>query len=54
MRIAIFGLGLFPAMAFANEGLHHHPHGVDYGWIIACAVGICGGYTLSCIKGRGK
>ena len=38
--------------AFAHEGLHHHPHGIDYGWIIAAAVGIAGGYVLARIRGR--
>ena len=54
MRIAILGLALIPSQAFAHDGFHHHPHGIDYGWIIACAVGICGGYALSYVKSRRK
>ncbi len=59
MRIATLGSILFfsafiPTEAFAHDGLHHHPHGIDYGWIIACAVGICGGYALSSVKGWRK
>ncbi len=38
--------------AFADAGLHHHPHGVDYGWIVAAALGIAGGYVLARIRGR--
>ena len=54
MRIAILGLALIPAEAFADIGLHQHPHGIGYGWIIACAVGVCGGYALSFGKRREK
>lgn len=59
MRIAILGpvqlfLAFIPAEAFAHDGFHHHPHGINYGWIIACAVGICGGIALSYAKGRNK
>lgn len=59
MRIAILGTGYFfafviPKQAFAHVGVHHHPHGVEYGWIIACAVGICGGFAVSFVKSRRK
>ncbi len=54
MRIAILGLSCIPAKAFANDGFHHHPIGSDNGWIIACAVGLCGGYASSYISGREK
>lgn len=54
MRIVILGLAFIPSQVFAHDGLHHHPHGIDYGWIIACAVGVIGGYALSHVKGRRK
>jgi hypothetical protein len=54
MRIAIFVLATVPSAVFAHDGFHHHPHGIDYGWIIACAVGLVGGYAVSYAKGRGK
>lgn len=59
MRIAILAptlvfTALIPAVAFAHDGFHHHPHGINYGWIIACAVGLCGGYALSYVKGLRK
>lgn len=59
MRIAILGAilaftALIPAVTFAHDGFHHHLHGINYGWIIACAVGVCGGYALSYVKGRRK
>ncbi len=38
--------------ALAHDGLHHHPHGIDYGWIIAAAVGLTGGYALTWWRGR--
>ena len=48
---------LFPALliatpALADEGLHHHPHGVEYGWIIAAALCGVGGYVLARVRGR--
>ncbi|WP_309666590.1 hypothetical protein [Tabrizicola sp.] len=35
---------LFPALllatpAVAHEGLHHHPHGVEHGWLAVVALG---------------
>ena len=43
---------LLAGPALADQGLHHHPHGIDYGWIIAAAVGVTGGYALARIRGR--
>lgn len=30
--------GLLAAPALADAGLHHHPHGIAAGWIVAAAV----------------
>ncbi|MFN7223864.1 MAG: hypothetical protein ACK4MS_07595 [Paracoccaceae bacterium] len=38
--------------ALADEGLHHHPHGIEYGWIVAAACGVVGGYVLARLRGR--
>ncbi|MFN4129545.1 MAG: hypothetical protein ACK4GC_06990 [Paracoccaceae bacterium] len=42
--------------ALAHEGLHHyphgHPHGIEYGWIVAAACGVVGGYVLARLRGR--
>lgn len=43
-------LALFPQALLADEGLHHHPHGIDYGWIIACAIGVAGGLALAKVR----
>lgn len=51
---------LFPALvlmaqpALAHEGLHHHPHGIEYGWIIAALAGFGGSWVLARIRGRSK
>lgn len=43
---------LFPAMmllstpAMAHDGLHFHPHGIQFGWLIAALVGVVGGVIL--------
>ena len=43
---------LLPALligtpAMAHEGLHHHPHGIEWGWVIAALVGLVGGLALA-------
>ena len=38
--------------ALAHEGLHHHPHGIEHGWIIAAAFGVIGGILLARMRGR--
>lgn len=29
--------------ALAHEGMHHHPHGIEYGWIVAALIGFGAG-----------
>ncbi len=48
---------LFPALliatpVLAHDGQHHHPHGVEYGWIILAALCGVGGYVLAKVRGR--
>ena len=43
---------LLPALligspALAHDGLHHHPHGIEWGWIIAALVGVAAGLVLA-------
>ncbi len=38
----LFPVLLLAAPAMADEGLHHHPHGVEYGWIAAVLAGVLG------------
>jgi hypothetical protein len=43
---------LLPALligtpAMAHEGLHHHPHGIELGWVIAALVGVAAGLALA-------
>jgi hypothetical protein len=38
--------------AFAHDGFHPHPHGIQYGWIIAVIVAAAGGYALARLRGR--
>ncbi len=51
MRSLAFFLFL-TAPAFADEGLHHHPHGVEFGWLVAAVAGVVGGLALSRFWGR--
>jgi hypothetical protein len=37
--------------ALAHDGLHLHPHGVEYGWIIACVLGALAGLALARLRG---
>ena len=51
---------LFPALlmatpALADTGLHHHPHGIEFGWLVAALIGVAGavgGYVLARLRGR--
>ena len=48
---------LFPALliaspAMADPGLHHHPHGVEYGWIAVALLGVLGGLVIARLWGR--
>jgi hypothetical protein len=38
---------VLPATAFAHDGSHFHPHGIEYGWIVAAAIGLGAGYVLA-------
>lgn len=38
--------------AFAHDGFHPHPHGIELGWVIAALIGVAGGYALSWYRGR--
>lgn len=38
-RLTILILTLLATPALAHEGLHHHPHGIEVGWLAAALVG---------------
>jgi hypothetical protein len=42
----------FPS--FADAGLHHHPHGIAFGWVAAALLGsvIGGGAVLAVLRRR--
>ncbi len=40
-------LTITPLASFAHDGGHLHPHGIEYGWIIAAALGLGAGYALA-------
>lgn len=50
-RLSAF-LMVLATPVMAHEGLHHHPHGIEYGWIVAGAVGVVGGFVLARIGRR--
>ncbi|MDZ4134922.1 MAG: hypothetical protein U1D06_04910 [Paracoccaceae bacterium] len=54
MRLSAIAIALFPTLAAADAGLHHHPHGIEYGWMIAAALGLLGGLALAYGWGRRK
>jgi hypothetical protein len=46
---------LFATPALANEGLHHHPHGIEFGWVTAALIGsILGGGMVYAVLRRRK
>ena len=56
MKYALTLLALIlPVAALAHPGAHPHPHGVEYGWIIAALVGFAGGaVAMAVVRGRRK
>jgi hypothetical protein len=47
MKTVLAALFLLPGAAFAHDGAHLHPHSIQYGWVIACAVCFLGGVTFA-------
>ena len=45
-------LTTFALPALAHDGLHPHPHGIQYGWIIAVLVAGVGGFAIAWFRGR--
>jgi hypothetical protein len=36
-----------PTFASAHDGLHFHPHGAEFGWLIAALIALAGGVVLA-------
>jgi hypothetical protein len=53
-RLSLLVLPLFATPALAHEGLHHHPHGIEYGWVTAALLGsmIGGGVVYAVLRRR--
>ena len=47
-------LALLATPALAHEGLHHHPHGVEFGWLSAALIGsiVGGGVVFAALRRR--
>ncbi len=53
----LFCLVLLPLAfpAFADAGLHHHPHGIEFGWVLSALLGsILGGGAVFALLRRRK
>jgi hypothetical protein len=44
----LFVIAASPALA--HDGLHHHPHGIEFGWVMAALFGVAGGLFLARFK----
>lgn len=53
-RLTLLFLPLLATPAFAHEGLHHHPHGVEFGWLSAALIGslLGGGAVYALVRRR--
>jgi hypothetical protein len=53
-RLSFLALPLLATPAFAHEGLHHHPHGIEFGWIATASLGLAigGGMVYAVIRRR--
>ena len=55
LRISLPILPLLVTPAFAHEGLHHHPHGVEFGWLTVALLGsVLGGGLVYAVLRRRK
>jgi hypothetical protein len=52
LSMLVLGTLFVGGSAFAHDGPHLHPHGIEYGWIIAAAAGLAVGYVVARIRGR--
>ena len=52
MSRMLFSFALLATPALADPGLHHHPHGVELGWIAAALAGVLGGFVIARLWGR--
>jgi hypothetical protein len=54
-RLTALALPLLATPALAHEGLHHHPHGVEFLWVIAALLGsVLGGGMVYAVLRRRK
>ena len=53
-RLSFLVLPLLATPALAHEGLHHHPHGVEFGWVTAALLGsvVGGGLVYAALRRR--
>lgn len=52
-RLTLLVLPLLATPALAHEGLHHHPHGIELGWVLAALVGsVVGGAVIHAVRRR--
>jgi hypothetical protein len=53
-RLTLLVLPLLATPALAHEGLHHHPHGIEFGWLTAALLGsvVGGGLVFAALRRR--
>jgi len=53
-RLTLLVLPLLATPALAQEELHHHPHGVEFGWVSAALLGsiVGGGVVYAALRSR--
>jgi hypothetical protein len=53
-RLTLLVLPLLATPALAHEGLHHHPHGIEFGWLSAALIGsiVGGGLVFAALRRR--
>jgi hypothetical protein len=54
-RLSLVVLPLLATPVLAHEGLHHHPHGIEFGWVTVALLGsLIGGGVVYVVLRRRK
>ncbi|MEF3049319.1 hypothetical protein [Pseudotabrizicola sp. L79] len=51
-RMSVPALLMLATPVAAHDGLHHHPHGIEYGWVAFAVLAAAAGWVAARFWGR--